>query len=184
MGPSCDAAAVANTADSTVTFFCLDPAVLAALREDVRPAVPTSPRNDLSLEAVVPTGLSLDAWDHDRALAAWGTSRPEVASELVQDLPDRLVYHVSTAYSGPETVWAVLSGRHHGLVVHSVSSDGSEFASHGYYVGGRAIGYEEAEPELSEDPDDGDEQVHHPAEWMFSEQVARELLAQVGGASG
>lgn len=175
---------MANIADSTVTFFCLDPAVLTAVREQVRPAVPTSPRNDLSLEAALPTGLSLDAWDRDRAFAAWGTSRPEEDSELVEDLPDRLVYHVSTAYSGPETVWATLSRQHPGLVVHSVSSDGSEFASHGYYVGGRAFGYEEVEPELSEDPDDGDEEVHHPAEWMFSEQVARELLAQAGGASG
>ena len=171
---------MANTADSIVTFFCLDPAVLTAVREQVRPAVPRSPTNDLSLEAAVPTGLDLDAWDRDRALAAWGTSLPEVDSALLEDLPDRLVYRVATAYSGPERVWASLSRQHPGLVVHSVSTDGSEFASHGYHLGGRAIGYEEVEPEVPED--DGDEEVHHPQEWLFSEQVARELLAQAGGA--
>jgi hypothetical protein len=171
---------VANIADSTVTFFALDPAVLVAVRDQVRPAVPWSPAHVLSLEAAVPTGLDLDDWDHERAFAAWGTSRPEVDSELLEEHADRLVYRVGTAWSGPETVWATLSAQHPGLVVHSVSSDGSEFSSCGWYVAGRAVRWEEGEPDVQ---DDGDEEVRHPAEWAFSESVAREVLADSGPVS-
>ncbi|MEW1960528.1 hypothetical protein [Kineococcus sp. NPDC059986] len=169
-----------NTAVSTVTFFALDPAVLAAVREQVRPSVPRYPGHALSLEAAVPTGLDLDAWDDDRAFTAWGTSRPETDAELVRDLPDRLVYEVGTPWSGPETVWATLSGQHPGLVVHSVSSDGSEFLSRGWYVEGRAALYEEQVPEIDEIADDGDEEVHYPQEWAFSEAEARRLLGDGG----
>lgn len=168
---------MANIVDSTVTFFALDPAVLAAVREQVRPRVPVTRGHALSLEAAVPTGLDLDAWDHDRAFAAWGTSRPEVDAELVQEHADRIVYRVGTAWSGPETVWATLTAQHPGLVVHSVSSDGSEFAACGWYVAGRATRWEESEPDAQ---DDGDEEVKYPAEWAFSEAVARDVLADGG----
>lgn len=171
---------MSTTADSTVTFFALDPAVLARVREQVRPRVPAFPGHVLSLEAAVPTGLDPDAWDHDRAFAAWGTSRPEVDSALLEERPDRLVYELGTPWSGPETVWATLSGQHPGLVVHSVSSDGSEFRSCGWYVGGRAVRWEEDDvPGLEEAQARGEDlEVTFPADWAFSEDVARALLAQ------
>ncbi|TNM69659.1 hypothetical protein FHN55_02615 [Streptomyces sp. NP160] len=190
-----------NLAGSTVTVWSADPAALAAVKAHVaapaaqstghglrawlhavgeqrgRPRVRTTARA-FSLEAVVPTGMSLDAWDGDRALELWGTSRPEEHSSLEHESDDRLVYELATAYSHPAEVFRALSAAHPSVVVHAVTTCESEYAAVAWYVRGEALDERELELDLTDEEwEEWDGEWDLPADWSFDAATARRLAS-------
>lgn len=197
---------MSNSAVSTVTVWSADPEALAAVK--ARVAAPRSlggrsggggshrlsawlgglgerldrsrpvAERPFSLEAVVPTGMELDAWDRDRALELWGTSLPEKDSSLEQETHDRLVYEVATAYSQPTEVFRALSAAHPTVVVHAVTTCEGEYAAVAWYVRGEAVDEREAELDLTEEQwEEWDGEWDLPADWSFSAEVARRLAS-------
>ena len=129
-----------------------------------------------SLEAVAPTGMDPDAWDHERATALWGCSRPETDSTVESEGVDRVVYEVVTPYAPPGVALRTLSGAHPGVVVHAVSTCESEYAWTAWFVRGRAVGERETELDLTDEQwEDWDGEWVLPADWAFSAERAAQL---------
>lgn len=58
------------------------------------------------------------------------------------------MHRLTTAWSGPDAVWATSTDRYPGLVAHALASDASEFASSTGCVGGRAVRTVDGDPDL------------------------------------
>ncbi|MBC3760834.1 hypothetical protein ACUN7V_14440 [Quadrisphaera oryzae] len=205
---------MSNSAVSTVTVWSTDPAALAAVKAHAAaspgrggstaggPGTHRLPgwlgglgkrldrsraatvERPFSLEAVVPTGMELDAWDRDRALELWGTSLPEKDSSLEHENEDRLVYELVTAYSQPTAVFRALSAAHPSVVLHAVTTCEGEFAAVGWYVRGEAVDEREAELDLTDEQwEEWDGEWDLPADWSFDVKRARQLATE-GPTSG
>jgi hypothetical protein len=202
---------VSNSAVSTVTVWSADPAALAAVKahaaaphsrggseaarggghrlsawlgglsEQLDRSGAATVERPFSLEAVVPSGMELDAWDRDRALELWGTSLPEKESSLEGEAEDRLVYEVVTAYSQPTEVFRALSAAHPAVVVHAVTTCESEFAAVAWYVRGEAVDEREAELDLTDEQwEEWDGEWDLPADWSFDVERAQQLARSDG----
>jgi hypothetical protein len=162
---------MSTNATTTLTVWSADRAALDAFR--ARVAGPSTP---FSLEAAVPTGLALDAWDHDRATALWGCGRPELPGAALADLGDRLVFQVDTPWAPPHTAFATLSAEFPGTVAHALTTCETEYASTAWFVAGRTVDMRETELDLPlEELDDWDGEWDLPADWAFDMNRARTL---------
>lgn len=195
-----------NHAVSTITVWSADPAALAAVKSRAAaprgwPAAPAGRsgghrllawlgglgerrglssgawvERPFSLEAVVPTGMEDGAWDGDRALALWGTSRPELESTVEVVADDRVVYQLVTAYSHPDEVFRALSAAHPSVVVHAVTTCESEYAAVAWYVRGEVVGERELQLDLTDEEwEEWDGDWDLPADWSFDVATAQRL---------
>lgn len=140
-----------------------------------------SAERPFSLEAVVPSGMDLDAWDRDRATALWGTSLPEKDSTVEEVTEDRVVYELATAYYHPTEVFRALSAAHPSVVLHAVTTCESEYAAVAWYVRGEVVGEREMELDLTDEEwEEWDGEWDLPPDWSFSVEAAHRLA---GGAS-
>ena len=150
---------MSTTATTTLTVWSADRAALEAYRAPV-----AGPSVRFFLEAAVPTGMDLDAWDHDRATALWGCGRPELTVGELADLGDR-----------PTTVFATLTAEHPG-VAHAVTTCESGYASTAWFVRGRTIDEHEIELDLTTaELDDRDGEWDLPAGCSLGVARARAL---------
>lgn len=165
---------MSTNATTTLTVWSADRGALEAYRDRV-----AGPEGVFSLEAAVPTGMALDAWDWERATALWGCGRPELLPVGFADLGDRLVYQVDTPWAPPHTAFATLSAQFPGTVAHALTTCETEYASTAWFTGGRTVDRREVELDLPlEELDDWDGEWHLPADWSFEVARARALAGE------